>query len=422
MPQSITYRVGLRMALFCVIFGTNCSSNTSQSSATQRSIGLANFTDGVEASLVYGAFRNVTSEPIVARAANPEISLTVRSGPLPERERAFAVENISPQAVLKISDVITLNSENEDGCPFGKSTLLSCEPARAAIGQTCDEISECPDGTQCKLGICEATEAFVDCTLPAFSHDRNNPTTLLFTYDVLPCRSLRFTIEENIKNDTVRVAIVGSIENKETFSALSDLVSQQNLDFFVFLGNMTSDFSPEGLDELSKILNALPIPAVVVAGDNEAVIDSGSPFLRRFGPHEHVFAHKKVKFFTFYSATGSLGEVGIQRIDNLFAQARRGADDVPFIVFTHTPPLDIDPTRDAGFRNPIEGARVHAILNRYNVNMLFAGNSSEGRQEKLGDLEVVLTGTAERNSSSTRNIVILDADQEGNLSYERVSF
>ncbi len=423
MAQLITYRVRLRIALFCVIsLVLGCSSDTSQSTATQRSIALANFDDGVEVSLIYGAFRNLNSSPIIARAATPDLAITVRSGPLPDDARAFEIQNVSPNASLKITDVITLNSENEDGCPFGVSELLSCEPARAALGATCGDNSDCPTGTQCLSAQCAPTAAFSDCTLPDFSHDETNPTTLYFNYKILACRSLRFTVEEEEKKSTVRVAIVGSVDSLDTLKDFPKLVEDQGIDFFVFLGNVSPDFSTDALDSLSKAIKALPIPAIVIAGDDEAVIENGSPFLRRFGPHEHVFAHKKVKFFSFYSATGSLGEVGIERLDSLLARARRGAEEQPFVVFTHTPPLDIESGRDEGFRNPVEGARVHAILNRYNVNMLFAGNTIRSGSEMLGDLEVVLTGDSDTASINVRNVTILDVDADGKLTYESVEF
>lgn len=423
MVQLITYRIRLRMALFCVIsLVLSCTSDTSQSTATQRSIALANFGDGVEVSLIYGAFRNLNSSPIIARAATPDLAITVRSGPLPDEARAFEIQNVAPNATLKITDVITLNSENEDGCPFGETKLLSCQDAQASIGKPCTADPDCADGTKCSAGQCVGKTAFSDCTLPDFSHDSSNPTTLFFNYNVLPCRSLRFTVEEEVKKATVRVAILGAIESLNTLKAFPELVEKQNIDFFVFLGNITPDFSTAGLDSLYEAINLLPVPAIVIAGDNEAVIESGSPFLRRFGPYEHVFAHEKVKFFSFYSATGSLGEVGIERIDSLFAQARRGAEEVPFVVFTHTPPLDIEPGRDQGFRNPIEGARVHAILNRYNVKMLFAGSTVRGGSEKLGDLELVLTGSSQSSSTQIRNVTILEVDQDGKLSYDNVSF
>lgn len=423
MVQLITYRIRLRIALFCVILLVfSCSADTSQSTATQRSIALANFDDGVEVSLIYGAFRDLNSSPIVARAATPDIAITVRSGPLPDDARAFEIQNVSPNASLKITDVITLTSENEDGCPFGSSELLSCESARASIGAVCADNSECVEGTQCIANQCVPTAAFAECTLPDFSHDEANPTTLFFNYKILPCRSLRFTIEEEIKNSTVRVAVIGSVDTLDTLDDFPKLVEDQDIDFFVFLGNATPDFSTEGLDSLSNAIKLLPVPAIVIAGDDEAVIENGAPFLRRFGPYEHVFAHTNVKFFSFYSATGSLGEVGIERLDSLLARARRGAEDVPFVVFTHTPPLDIEPGRDEGFRNPVEGARVHAILNRYNVNMLFAGNTIRSGSELLGDLEVVLTGDADTSSINVRNVTILDVDADGKLTYESVEF
>ncbi|GEM_PF-4210207 len=422
MHRLISHRILFGRLLLCLVLALSTCSSDTTSTATERSIAFANFDDGVEISLVYGAFRSRTTRPIVARAANPEIAITVRSGPSPDVSRAFEIQNVSPRAELKITDVIFLNSENEDGCPFRDPKLLSCESALASIGRACTDDKGCEVGTLCRASACQANADLDDCTLPSYSHFPQNRTRLLFTYDVLPCRSMRFTVKENTDLKKIKVGILGAIENIEALDNLDDFALENDLDFYVFLGNVSPDFSDDGLNQLYQKLESLPLPVTMIAGDREAVIDGGGPFLRKFGPHQHVFNRKQVKFLTFYSATGSLGETGLQRIDSLFAQARRGAADIPFIVFTHTPPLDIDSGRDQGFRSRIEGARVLGILNRYDVDMLFTGNTALGGSEKLGELEVVLTGESESTSSSQRSLTILEIDTKGEITYKKAAF
>ena len=159
---------------------------------------------------------------------------------------------------------------------------------------------------------------------------------------------------------------MGPSATLSTIEDAAEIAVAENADFIVLLGDATASVDAEGMNNLESVINGLPLPVILVAGEQEQGVEAGAGYLKRFGPHEHSWRLKGAKFFTFFSATGSLGDAGIDRLDSTLAQLQRRSDNtLPIIGFTHIPPLDLEGTRDAGFRNQLEGARVQAMSRCY---------------------------------------------------------
>lgn len=381
--------------LLVLLVLTGCLNNTAQDASTQRRIGETTFDDGVRLLLSFGTFRRVDSSPIVARAASPAMRMRVRSGPVTDGSRTFEIRNVAIDAELSVLSVALLTANTEEGCDFGETRTIICD-----------------------------SETSTECNAPMLERDEEEQTTVRFDFDVPGCRDVLFEVATpDVSTAAFKFVVMGPTDELDAIDAAAVVAADMDAEFLVLLGDATPSSTNEGLDDLETRTNQLALPVVVIAGDNEQGVDAGSGFLRRFGPHEHSWLYQGGKFFTFFSATGSLGDEGIDRLDRTLAQLqRRGDDNLPLVGFTHRPPLDPEGTRDAGFRNKLEGARVQAILKRYNVAMLFTGESTKPDYSKVGDLEVVLTGAGSSPFRDGREVVVVTITDDGDVEFDRTSF
>jgi len=180
-------------------------------------------------------------------------------------------------------------------------------------------------------------------------------------------------------------------EVEDVFGSLEPVFREAEVDFVVLLGDNIDDVSDGGLAELERALIQLETPTVVVAGPREVGPSSGAEFLRLFGPHDHVWRLKGVRFFAFYSALATLGPRGLSRLEGFLGQLSDSGDaETPLIGVTHVPPFDPNDLRDNSFRNEIEAAQLLSVLEDYGVHQLYTGGLGVG-YERIHGVETFVT-------------------------------
>lgn len=204
-----------------------------------------------------------------------------------------------------------------------------------------------------------------------------------FDLEVRPCTRLRLRTEVAPSDEPLRLGVVGPTHGVEVLEELAAEFREAEVDFVVLLGDQVGTSSEGGLAELERVVTLLGTPTVALAGPREIAPEAGEEFLRRFGPHDHLWELKGVRFFAFYSARGTLGARGLERLEGFLDDLDRRGDG-PLIGVTHVPPFDPNDLRDNSFRNDVEAMQVLSLLEEHGVHQLYAGGLGVGYEQMLG--------------------------------------
>lgn len=383
-------RSAIALAALALWTNVGCLDGSPASSEAQRRIGEVRLQEDLFVSLTYGAVRGFTDDELVVRSSSPLVSLQFEAGPQPRGPIDVELRNIHLDAELQVTTAAILDADDFAGCPVISGIELDCRAASDAIGQECETSGQCPEGLRCGMGVCTPTNLFDVCTPPESRRLIGQETSIQFDYPTDPCRRIQLeTVLPEDVEPTLRFAVVGPSRDTELIADLADEFREEDLDFVVLLGDNIASSNVEGLAQLERTLILLGTPVVVVAGLREVGPENGEAFLRRFGPHDHVWRLKGNRFFAFYSAPGSLGPRGLSRLETFLTQLESD-EDSPLVGVTHVPPFDPNGLRDAGFRSEIEASQVVSILESHSVDELFAGSLNPGFEEFHG-LETVTT-------------------------------
>lgn len=368
-----------------------CADSSPASSESQRRIGEARLQDDLFVSLTYGAVRGFNETELVVRSASPLVSLDVEMGPEVQGPVDVELRNVHREAELRVTTAAILDATDIDGCPVVAGAEFDCVAANEAIGEGCETSGQCPAGLRCATGTCTATNLFDVCTPPESRRLIGQETSLSFELPAEPCRRQQLeTVLPEGQDEDLRFAVIGPSRDVQLISDLADEFRDEELDFVVLLGDNIDTANVDGLAELERVLILLGTPVVVVAGPRELSADNGQEFLRRFGPHDHVWSLKGNRFFAFYSAPATLGPRGLSRLETFLGQLSDEEGDSPLIGVTHVPPFDPEEQRDSGFRNELEAAQLVSTFESRGVDQLFAGSLGTGF-ERFHDLEVITT-------------------------------
>ncbi len=406
---------------------SGCFGESSAASQTQRRIGEARLRDGLTVSATFGTVRGFDEDELVLRQASPTARVSVETGPDTEGSVDFVLRNVHREALLRILSVDFRDSETASGCPLAAEAPINCIAAAADVDSPCDTSGQCESGLRCAEGTCQPDSAFEACTAPETTRLTGQATSMTFDLDIASCRVVQ--LETYVPDDggPVTFAVVGPTRSAEVLEGLGDALTDEAVDFVAILGDNAPGFSVDALDELERTTVGFGVPVVALAGGREISADRGAAFLRRFGPHDHVWGLKGVQFFVFYSALRALGPRGFDRLETFLAQITSpGGEGSPVIGLTHTPPLDPEGLADNGFLSDVEGARVLSLLQEYGVSRLYAGGLRASETE-VHDMGLFVTSAATTLTNKEREwiLVTVSARDEGgerNVSHERIAF
>lgn len=382
--------------LFCA---SACLQDNAATSQSQRRISEVRLQDDLFLSLTYGSVRGFTSDAVVMRSASPLVQISSETGPDAEGPISVELRNQHLDAQLRVASVHYLDSEDLDGCPVVSGVAVDCVAASAELGAVCETSGQCPSGLRCAAGSCQPTQLFEGCEAPDYERLRGQETSIKFELSALPCQRVRLeTVVPDDALSPLRFAVLGPTRDVELISSLGDEFREAELDFVLLLGDHVDAVTEGGLARLERTLTQLGTPAVVLAGPRETATESGAEFLRRFGPHDHIWRLKGTRFFAFYSAPGVLGPRGLDRLRSFLLQLEPAFDDADFddaddsvlIGATHVPPFDPNGLRDDGFRSKVEAAQVMSTLETHGVHQLFAGGLAAA-EDRVHGVEVVVT-------------------------------
>lgn len=347
--------------------------------------------DELTLTLTYGSFPGFNATRAVGRAAAGVASLTVEAGTAAEGPISVEIRNVHLQAELTVTSVTSLGDDEHDGCD-GDGSSIACSVATQGIGEVCESSGTCANGLRCSEGTCQPTPEFEPCIAPETERVATRATTMTFDLPIRACQRLRLDVDlPDDVEPTLAFAVIGPTRGAESLVELADDVSGDDLDFVVLLGNNAPATNTQGLDDLTTLTNRFGVPAVVHAGLRELDGAGDEAYLRRFGPHDHVWSIKGVELFSFYSATGELGPRGLSRLEAALQGLTGNALDAPLIGFTHVPPLDPNGLRDGGFRSDFEGTQVMSVLQRFGVDQLFTASAGAEDYEEMQGLELYVT-------------------------------
>lgn len=345
--------------------------------------------DDLYVSLTYGAVRGFTANEIVMRSASPLVEITVEAGATAVGPIDVEMRNQHLEADLRVAAVAYLDSEDLEGCPVVTGFEVDCIAATVAIGTACETSGQCGEGLRCATDTCQPSDSYELCVAPDGRRLEGQQSSIQFDLDIEPCTRVRLETYLEPSEEPLRFAVVGPTANVELIADLAETFREANLDFLVLLGGNVPSNDEAGLSELERVVTLLGTPTIVVAGPAEIAAGGGEPFLRRFGPHDHVWELKGSRFFAFFSAPGTLGNRGLSRLEG-FLNLLDGAVDTPLIGVTHVPPFDPNDLRDNSFRNDFEAAQVMSLLEQHGVHQLYAGGFGTG-YERVLDVETFVT-------------------------------
>ncbi len=367
----------------CLSLFSACRQDGGASTQTQRRIGEARLQDDLSVALTYGAVRGFTFDEVVMRSASPLVVITVEAGADAVGPIDVELRNQHLQAFLRVDEVGYLDADDLAGCPVVTGLQVDCVAAAAAIGTPCETSGSCAEGLRCAAGTCQPDDSYALCIAPATRRLQGQESSLQFDLDITPCTRLRLQTVLEATDDPLRFAVVGPTPDATVIAQLAETFRAADLDFVVLLGNNVATNDEAGLADLERVVTLLGTPTVVLAGPRELAAEAGEPFLRRFGPHDHVWRLKGTRFFSFFSAKATLGNRGLSRLE-AFLVLLAAADESPLIGFTHVPPLDPNDLRDNSFSNGIEATQVMSLLEQHGVHQLYAGGLGTGYEQILG--------------------------------------
>lgn len=415
---------GPHVRWFCIVTAglllAACQRDGGASTQTQRRIGEARMQDDLFVSLTYGAVRGFTEDQLVLRSASPLVEITLEAGANAFGPIDVELRNQHLDASLRVVTATVLDADDLDGCPVVTGIEINCVAAFDAVGAACETSGQCPAGLRCASETCQPGEAFDLCAPPDVQRLQGQRTSMQFDHAVESCTRLRLETFVEPTDEPLRFAVLGPTRDEEVIAALSDDFEAARLDFVVLLGDHVSSRSEAGLAALERIVTLLGTPTVVLAGPREISSDQGAPFLRRFGPHDHIWRLKGAGFFAFFSATGGLGNRGLDRLDG-FLRLLDDDPEAPLIGFTHVPPFDPNDLRDNAFRSDIEATQVMSLLEQHGVHQIYAGGLGTGYEQTLGVETFVTTGRGTTTQPSAEWILVeISPDGEGREVGDRV--
>lgn len=381
-PQGAVWRCFCALLIWS--FLPACQQDGGAGTSTQRRISEARMQDDLFLSLTYGSVRGFTSDQVVMRSASPLVEITMEAGATAFGPIDVELRNQHLDAELRIAAVTYLDAEDLDGCPVVTGFEVDCVAATAAIGDSCETSGQCPEGLRCAQSECQPSDSFELCIPPDIERLRGQETSIDFELPVAACTRVRMqTMVEATADSTLRFAVVGPSRSAEVIAQLGTAFRDADIDFVVLLGENAPATDEDGLSELERTVTQLGTPAVVLAGPREVALESGQQYLRRFGPHDHVWTLKGTRFFAFFSAQGTLGNRGLTRLEG-FLNLLQTEDESPLIGVTHVPPFDPNDLRDNSFRNDVEASQVMSLLEEHGVHQLYAGGLGTGYEQILG--------------------------------------
>ena len=343
-------------------------------------------------SLTYGAIRDFDTDSVQMRSASPLVNVAVEAGATATGPIAVELRNQHVDASVEVLSVTFLDGEDATGCPDVTRVEVDCQDARASFGTTCVTSGQCAAGARCAAGSCAPDATFSPCEAPQTRKPAGRVTSMAFDLPIEPCTRLRLRTTLADAPGTVRFAVLGPSRDATVVQRIAPDLAEHSVSFLILLGDNISTVDENGLLELERIVSQLRIPVVVLAGEREMSPERGQQFLRRFGPHDHIWTVGSARFFAFFSASGTLGDRGLDRLDSFLRQLD-GESDAPVIGVTHVPPLDPNDLRDNAFRSEIEALQVMSLLEQRGVSQLYAGGLGTGRETVHGVQTRVTTGS-----------------------------
>lgn len=129
-------------------------------------------------------------------------------------------------------------------------------------------------------------------------------------------------------------------EGIERLKQVVDFVNKSDVDFVIFLGDMTDDGKEKSNDLVKDILKNLKKPYYVVAGNHD-IYESTKIFESYYGPMEHIENIKGYQLL-FIGINGEKDKNGdVTNLDWSFNFSKANKD-TPTLVFTHGPVIDAD--------------------------------------------------------------------------------
>ena len=180
-------------------------------------------------------------------------------------------------------------------------------------------------------------------------------------------------------------------------------------DFVLFGGDLAQLGQAKELAEGAQILKLLKAPVKMVAGEHDWYLDLGEAWRKHFGPDIYSFDHKGVHFVVLNSVlvdnywTGSRMtrmermaamaqmdnpatppfQVGEAQRDWLRNDLARFGDDVPVIVFSHSPLYKI--YRRWNFWTE-DAEQVQALLARFRAATVIHGHTHQMLSHRIGNI------------------------------------
>ncbi len=129
-------------------------------------------------------------------------------------------------------------------------------------------------------------------------------------------------------------------EGIERLRQVVDFANKSDIDFVIFLGDMTDDGKEKSNDIVKDILKDLKKPYYVVAGNHD-IYESTKIFESYYGPMEHIENIKgyQLLFIGINGEKDKNGNFGNLKWSFDFSKANK---DIPTLVFIHGPVIDVD--------------------------------------------------------------------------------
>ncbi len=181
-------------------------------------------------------------------------------------------------------------------------------------------------------------------------------------------------------------------------------------DFVLYGGDLAQLGKPKELDLGAQILKALKAPVKMMVGEHDWYLDMGEKWRSLFGPDRYSFDHKGVHFVVlnsvveadFWTARGLTPEQRMQTVaglDNqqqssftvgdeqrawLEADLKPHGDDVPLVVFSHSPLYHY--YKKWNFWTD-DAPQVQAILKRFSRVTVVHGHTHQLLSNKIGNID-----------------------------------
>ncbi len=197
-------------------------------------------------------------------------------------------------------------------------------------------------------------------------------------------------------SDNFTFAVLGdSRGNPEKFTEILAAAAGHNPAFILHAGDLTNDGTADQLREAVALLEACPVPVVVIAGNHDLRTRAGQCFKRVFGPLDFYFKAGAYRFICSNNNDGILdgrfrrlpaGD-GWERLETL------AAGDAPAFLAMHMPPATKDLKDHVSL--PIT-APLTALLQRPGVDIraILCGHVHGYAATELAGVPIIISGGA----------------------------